>query len=78
MIRKLSSVYVLVHSGFVIRYCPVADSQLILDLLFLHGGSSLAVLHFFLMLVGTCCIILSVSLCVVRPTYRASHRQENS
>ena len=36
MIRKLSSVYVLGHSGFVIRCCPMADSQLLLALLFLH------------------------------------------
>ena len=45
----------------------MADSQLILDLLFLHirGGCSLAALLFFL--VGTCCFILSASLCVVRP-----------
>ena len=27
---------------------------------------------------STCCFILSASLCVVRPTYRASHRHENS
>ena len=47
----------------------MADSQLILDLLFLQrrGGCSLTVLLFFLMLVGTCCFILSASLCVVRP-----------
>ena len=56
----------------------MADSQLILELLFLQrrGGCSLTVLLFFLMLVGTCCFILSASLCVVRPTYRASHRHE--
>ena len=50
----------------------MADSQLILELLFLQrrGGCSLTVLLFFLMLVGTCCFILSASLCVVRPTYR--------
>ena len=53
MIRKLSSVYVLAHSGFVSRCCPMADSQLILELLFLQrrGGCSLTVLLFFLMLV---------------------------
>ena len=53
MIRKLSSVYVLAHSGFVSRCCPMADSQLILELLFLQrrGGCSLKVLLFFLMLV---------------------------
>ena len=47
----------------------MADSQLILELLFLQrqGGCSLTVLLFFLMLVGTCCFILSASLCVVRP-----------
>ena len=58
----------------------MADSQLILELMFLHirGGYSLTVLLFFLMVVGTCCFILSASLCVVRPTYRASHRHENS
>ena len=51
---KLSSVYVLAHSGFVSRCCPMADSQLILELLFLQrrGGRSLTVLLFFLMLVG--------------------------
>ena len=47
----------------------MADSLLILELMFLHirGGCSLTVLLFFLMLVGTCCFILSASLCVVRP-----------
>ena len=41
----------------------MADSQLILELLFLQrrGGCSLMVLLFFLMLVGTCCFILSMS-----------------
>ena len=29
VIRKLSSVYVLTHSGFVSRCCPMADSELI-------------------------------------------------
>ena len=58
----------------------MADSQLILDLLFLHirDGCYLAVLLFVLMLLETCCFMLSASLCVVRPTYRALHRQENS
>ena len=58
---------------------PMADSQLILELLFLHikGGCSLAVLLFSLMLVGTCCFALSASLCIVRPKYRASHRHES-
>ena len=39
MIRKLSSVYVLAHSGFVSSF-PMADSQLILELLVLQrrGG----------------------------------------
>ena len=62
------------------RCCPMADSQLILELMFLHirGGCSLTVLLFFLMLVGTCCFILSASLCVMRPTHQASHRQENT
>ena len=48
----------------------MADSQLILELLFLQrrGGCSLTVSLFFLMLVGTCCFFLSASLCVVRPT----------
>ena len=56
----------------------MADSQLILELLFLQrrGGCSLTVLLFFPMLVGTCCLILSASLCIVRPTYRASHRHQ--
>ena len=53
------------------RCCPMADSQLLLELMFLHipAGCSLTVLLFFLMLVGTCCFILSASLCVVHPTY---------
>ena len=73
MIRKLSSVYVLAHSGFVIRCCPMAESLFILEIEFLHirGGCSLVIVFFVLMLVGTCCFILSASLCVVRPTYRA-------
>ena len=56
------------------RRCPMADSQVILELMFLHirGGYFLTVLLFFLMLVGTWCFILSASLCVVRPMYRAS------
>ena len=46
------------------RCCPMADSQLILELMFLHlrGGCSLTVLLFFQMLVGTCCFVLSASL----------------
>ena len=50
----------------------MADSQLILELLFLQrrGGCSFTVLLFFLMLVGTCCFILSASIYIVRPTYR--------
>ena len=36
MIRKILSVYVLAQSGFVIRLCPMTDSQVILELLFLH------------------------------------------
>ena len=41
----------------------MADSQLILELLFLHrrGDCSLTVLLFFLMLMGTCCFILSAN-----------------
>ena len=56
----------------------MADSQLILELFFLHirGGCSPTVLLFFLMLMGTCRLILCASLCVVRPTYQASHRHE--
>ena len=78
-IQKLSSVYVLAHSGLVGRCCPMADSQLILELLFLQrrGGCSLMVLLFFLMLMGTCCFILSSSLCVVCPMYQASHWHKN-
>ena len=55
MIRKLSSVYVLAHSGFVIRCCPMAESLFILEIEFLHirGGCSLVVVFFVLMLVGT-------------------------
>ena len=77
---KIIAVHVLAHSGLVIRCCPMADSKLVLELLFLHirGGCSLAVLLFFLILVRTCCFILSGSLCVVRPTYQASHRHRNS
>ena len=47
----------------------MADSQLILELLFLQrrGGCSLMVLLYFLMHVGTCYFILSASLFVVRP-----------
>ena len=64
-VGKLSSVYVLAHSGFVSRCCPMVDSQLILELLFLYRrvGCSLTVLLFFLMLMGTCFFILSTSLC---------------
>ena len=32
VIQKLSSVYVLAHFGFVISCCPMADSQLLLEL----------------------------------------------
>ena len=80
MIRKLSSVYFLVQSGFVMRCCPIAKSQVIIGLLFLHirGGCSLTILLFFLMLMGICCFILSARLCLVRPTHQALHRHENS
>ena len=46
----------------------MADSQLIVELLILQtrGGCSLMVLLFFLMLVRTCCFILSARLCVAR------------
>ena len=49
----------------------MADSQLILELMFLHiqGGCSLMVLLFLLMLMGTCCFILSASLCVGRTMF---------
>ena len=62
------------------RCCLMAESQVILGLLVLHirGGCSLTTLLFFLMLVGTCCLILSFGFCVVCPTYRASHQLENS
>ena len=58
----------------------MAESLFNLELEFLHvrGGCSLVVVFFVLMLVGTCCFILFANLCVVRPTYRASHRHENS
>ena len=58
----------------------MANSQLIVELLFLHlrGGCSLTVLFFFLMLVGTCFCIQSANFCLVRPMYRASHGHENS
>ena len=80
MIRKLSSEYGLAHSGFLMRFCVMAESLFIFELDFLHirGGRSLIIVFFVLMLVGTCCFIPSASLCVVRPTYRVSHRHENS
>ena len=70
----------LAHSGFVIGCCPMVEPLFILELGFLHirGGCSLIVVFFVLMLVGICRSILSASLCVVRPTYRASHSHENS
>ena len=56
------------------RCCPMAESLFILELEFLRlrGGCSLIIMFFVLMLVGTCCFILSSSLCVVHPIYRAS------
>ena len=42
MIRKLSSVYGLAHSGFVIRCCPMAESLFILEIEFLHIRAGLA------------------------------------
>ena len=62
------------------RCCPMAESFFILELECLHirGDCSLVVVFFVLMLVGTHCFILSAGLCAVRPTYRASHRHENS
>ena len=53
----------------------MAESLFILELEFLHlrGGCSPIIVIFVLMLVGTCCFILSASLYVVRPMYRASH-----
>ena len=57
----------------------MAESLFILEYEFLHirGGCSLVIVFFVLMLVGTCCFILSASLCVVGLTYRASHLHEN-
>ena len=62
MVGKVSSVYVLAHSGFVIRCCPMADSKLSLELIFLHilGGFSLTVLLFFLI---ACRNMLLYSVC---------------
>ena len=42
---KFSSVYVLAHSGIVIRCCPMAESLFILEIEFLYirGGCSLVV-----------------------------------
>ena len=59
-------------SGIEIRYCALADSQLILEMLFirLRSGCSLMAVLFFLMLMRTCCFILYASFCAVRPTYR--------
>ena len=61
MIRKLSPVYVLAYSGFLMRCCPMAESHSILGLEFLQipGGCSLIVGLFFLILMGTCCDILA-------------------
>ena len=49
MIRKLSSEYVLAHSGFLMKCCPMAESLVILELEFLHirGGCSLIVVFVF-------------------------------
>ena len=57
---KLSSVYVLAHSGFVIRCCPMAESLFILELEFLHirGGCSLVIVFFVPMVVGACFIMV--------------------
>ena len=57
----------------------MADSQLILELLFLQrrGGCSLTVLLFFLMLVGTCCFILSASLCYLSVLESVSFKTQN-
>ena len=57
------------------RCCPMAESLFILELEFLHirGGCSLVIVFFVLMLEGTCCFILPAILCVVHPTYQASH-----
>ena len=56
----------------------MAESRFILELeyLYIRGGCSLVIVFFILMLVGTYCFILSASLCVVRPTYRSSHRAQ--
>ena len=58
----------------------MAESLFLLELEFLliKGGCSLIIVFFVLMLMGTCCSILSSSLYVLRPTYRASDRHENS
>ena len=76
MIRKFSSVYVFAHSGFAIRCCPMADSQLILELFFLHirGGCSLTVLFFFLMLGRTCCFIAHL---IANPKCARTYTDEN-
>ena len=52
------SVYVLSHSGFVIRCCPIAESLFILEIEFLHirGGCSLVVVFFVLMLETQSCV----------------------
>ena len=59
MIRKLSSVYVLAHSGFVIRCCPMAESLFILEIEFLHirGGCSLVVVFFVVKLKNICSVL---------------------
>ena len=46
MIRKLSSVYVLAHSGFAMSCCPMADSQLILMCYGVIFTSSTFVIYF--------------------------------
>ena len=75
MIRTLSTVKVLVHSGLVIRCCPMAESQLILEFLFLHERGDCYSITFLPDPRGACCFILSASLCVVHSTCRASHHK---
>ena len=64
MIRKLMSVYVLPHSGFEIRRCSMADSQLILELLFLHirGGCSLSQSQLNIIPTKYACSIIKISI----------------
>ena len=55
------SLYILAHSGFSKRCCPIAESHLFWALRVLQpgGGCSLSMWVFFLVLMGTCCFIRS-------------------